>query len=98
MSDRRRKQISDQCKAIAHMATVLAQVHSDYASIFETSDGGLEGCEDMVGRRTTFFMEQLGDMLNATDTVTDEDEWINPILEEAQRLWPTKVDTIAKKP
>lgn len=85
MDDATRKQVADQCRAVAHMAKVIAQVHADYAKMFDA--GCADAIHEIVGRRTAEFLEELGDMLNGMDAVTEEDEWVNPIIREAQRRW-----------
>lgn len=87
--DEKQKQVADQCRAVAHMATALAQVHSDYAKMFEAG-GPVLNLTETVGKRTAHFMETLGDWLNGMDAVTQEDEFMAPIFREAQRLWPTQ--------
>ena len=37
----------------------------------------------------TFGWKTLGEMLNGMDAVMPEDEWVFPIFEKAQELWPT---------
>lgn len=90
MSDEQKmKQIADQCRAVAHMARALESVHRDYAMMFDDSPAFVASIADMVGRRTASFMEQLGDMLNAMDAVSEEDEWIEPVFRSAQEMWPS---------
>jgi hypothetical protein len=84
-----RKQVAAQCKAIAHMATAIAQINADYERML--SDPGskaLDGIEETVGERTAAWMETLGDMLNSIDAVEKEDAWMGPVFREAQRRWP----------
>ena len=89
MSDiEKRMQVAKQCRAVAHMATAMAAVHSDYARMFDGGVPAMDDIADIVGKRTAFFMEQLGDMINAMDAVVDEDDWVTPVFEEAQRRWP----------
>src|ERR1019366_4289967 len=83
-----REQIASQCKVVAHLARALAKVHDDYEKIILS--GHMDECAGQVGPRTASFMEQLGDMLNAMDAVTDDEEWTNPIFEKAQELWRTQ--------
>lgn len=86
MKDERRNQVVAQCRAVAHLATALAKVHSDYIDLMANTSH--DSWVEMVGSRTAAFMENLGDMLNGMDAVTKEDDWLNPIFKEAQRLWP----------
>lgn len=84
--DAKRAQVAAQCKVVAHLATALAEMHEDYAAMFQ---GGRAGSAiDMVGERTAKLMETLGDILNGMDAASEEDEWTHPIFAEAQRLWP----------
>ena len=85
----KRKQVALQCKAVSHMAKAIAEIYSDYEAMFER-DGGMRGLEDQVGKRTAAWMETLGDMLNGIDAAMPEDDWMAPVFEEAQRLWPQK--------
>jgi len=87
MIDEKRKQVSDQCRAVAHLATSLAQIYSDYAAMFAGDQ--MKGMEELVGKRTARQMDTLGDILNGMDAV-DEDEWLTPIYEKAHALWPPK--------
>lgn len=87
-TERLRKQVAAQCRAVSHMATAIAQVHDDLAGMMESGVGPWGDLLDIRGRFTTSRMEQLGDILNNMDAVEEEDAWINPIMEEAHRLWP----------
>ena len=84
--EEKRKQVAAQCRAVSHMANSLAQIYSDYDEMFER--GCMDSLIDQVGKRTAAWMETLGDMLNSIDAVTKEDEWMTPVFEEANRLWP----------
>ena len=86
----KRKQVAAQCRVVAHLASVLAQVHSDLADIHEAGPSGADEVLDLRGRWTAERMEVLGDILNGMDAVTTEDAWVNPIFKEAHRLWPTQ--------
>jgi len=82
------KQVALQCKAVAHLATAIAQIHTDYEKMF--GDGKMSGLADQVGKRTAAWMETLGEMLNSIDAAEEEDEWLEPIFREAQRRWLTE--------
>lgn len=84
------KQVADQCRVVAHLATALARVHSDYAALIEA--GSMSDLHDRIGRRSAALMERLGDILNGMDATSAEDEWTYPVFEEAQRLFPGEVD------
>jgi hypothetical protein len=81
-----RKQVADQCQLVAHLATALAGVHSDYERAIR--EGFMTPTLDMVGARTASFMEQLGEMLNGMDAVLPEDRVFNPVFHEAHKRWP----------
>ena len=85
-----RKQVEMQCRVVAHLAKNLAEVYGQMAEMFAA--GHCESIVDQVGDRTAAFMEKLGDMLNATDAVSEEDEWTAPIFEQAHKLWPHRSD------
>lgn len=84
------KQVSDQCRVVAHLATSIASVHSDYARLMEdpACGGAMRGIADQVGVRTASLMETLGNILNGMDAVTEDDDWTHPIFREAHRRWP----------
>lgn len=86
MSAKKRAQVIAQCDAVAHMATVIADLHRDRREILET--GRADSLIDITGRRTADLMEVLGNFLNGMDAVTEDDAWLSPIFAEAQRLWP----------
>jgi hypothetical protein len=90
MTDDKQKQVMMQCRVVAHLAEALRQVHDDYGRMFECAKPGdtALGLLDQVGQRTARWMETLGDMLNGIDAVEEEDAWVDPIFEEAHRLWP----------
>ena len=91
ISDERR-QVMAQCKAVAHLATIIAGIHGDYEKMFADEQlSGPDKIVDRVGERTAHLMETLGDILNGMDAATEEDAWLDPIFEEAHRRWPVKV-------
>lgn len=81
-----RKQVAEQCRAVAHMARAIAGVHDDYKQMFEA--GGLDSIMEIVGQRSAYLLEMLGDTLNGMDAVTEDDDWIGPVIRRAQELWP----------
>lgn len=83
-----RDQVAAQCKVVAHLARAIAGVHADYERLM--ASGRSDQLLDQVGRRTASFMERLGNMLNAMDAASEDDAWVDPIFEEAQRLWPAQ--------
>lgn len=96
-TQKKRRQVADQCRVIAYMADIIAKVHSDYARLFQ--DGaGMEGLEDRVGERTAVLMNTLGDILNGIDAVNEEDAWVNPIMERSRKVFPEKQCPTCNKP
>jgi hypothetical protein len=84
----KREQIVQQCVAVRHMARTIADIYGDMAILF--AEGRAEKISEIVGSESAALLETLGDILNGMDAVTEDDEWIDPIIEEAQRVWPTK--------
>lgn len=93
--EEKRKQVADQCKVVAHLATVLTEINSTNEAMIR--EGSLARILDIIGRRTAYQMEQLGDMLNAMDAAEEEDEWMDPIFEKAHQLWPQEDQSNAGK-
>jgi hypothetical protein len=85
----KRQQVSEQCRAVAHMATAIAKIYSDYEKLF-LDDRAMAGYEEQVGERTVCLLADLGDILNGGDAVTAEDAWVNPIMERARELFPER--------
>jgi hypothetical protein len=72
-----------QFKAVAHMAKVVAELHGPHMTR-HSSRGVLE----LQSVRANEIMEWLGDLLNAMDGVDDEEDgWMEPIFEEAHRIY-----------
>lgn len=82
-----REQIAKQCEAVAHMARALAQTHGDLAAIIRAG-GPVDVIAERIGASTAKRMETLGDMLNAMDAVTEDDDWLGPVFRAAQERWP----------
>lgn len=81
-----RNQVADQCRAVAHMAEALAELHIVLAPL--VAAGHSDGILYIQGERSASIMEQLGDMLNGMDAVDDKaDGWIFPIMERANRIF-----------
>jgi hypothetical protein len=89
--EKMREQVTAQYRVVAQLAQSLADVHSQLAP-FVGSGGHEDALLEMRGERSAEIMELLGDILNGMDAVDgDEDEWMNPVFHEAQRLWPSEV-------
>lgn len=73
------QQVSDQCRAVAHIAKTISDVHCDLAKVY--AQPGSDTLLNVVGRLTAERMETLGDMASGMDIVAPEDEWLTPIFE-----------------
>ena len=85
--DAKRKQVASQCRAIVHMAKAIAEIYEDYGRRYAVASPA-DKLLDVVGRRSAAHMESLGDILNSMDAVVEQDAWLDPIFDEAHRLWP----------
>jgi len=84
----KQEQMVEQLKAVAHLGNAIGKLYEELALVYSSvppRDGVLL---DVIGNRTASMMEALGDMLNATDSAVEDDEWLTPIFEEAHRIWP----------
>ena len=97
MISEKREQVAKQLEAVAHLATVLAEVSSNLVKMYrDPARKGPDKLIEIVGDRTARQMEVLGDMLNGMDATTEEDEWLTPIYETAHRLWPQTHPGVAR--
>lgn len=91
MTDDLNKQVALQCKAVVHMAEAIAEVYRMKQNRHEAGGKAADDLADLVGRWSAETMETLGDILNGMDAVDDSvDGWIEPVIREAQRRWPTR--------
>ena len=82
-----RQQVGAQYRAVVHMATALATVHSQIAPMINA--GVADELLPMRGERSAEIMEVLGNILNGMDANDpDEDSWIDPIFAKAHELFP----------
>jgi hypothetical protein len=82
-----RAQAIEQCRAVAHMARSLAQVHEARALILQRVD---DAPVEIIGESSAEIMERLGDTLSNMDAVDGaEDAWLDPVFERAQERWPS---------
>jgi len=79
------QQIVDQCRAIAHIAVQIANIHAELATIYEKNIP--ENILMVVGKRTAGLMEQLGDIMNGMDAVDTDDAWLDPIFDRSQSMF-----------
>lgn len=82
-----RRQVAEQCRAVAHMARAIAEVHEELIPLY-LSEFGAPDLMEIIGKRTAGLLEVLGDIMNNMEVVTECDAWIDPIIAEAQRRWP----------
>lgn len=88
-NEEKRAQVIAQCKVVVHLATALANVHSDKAQLLKT--GRLDDLIEMNGERSASIMETLADILNGMDAVdAEEDAWTDPVFKLAHQLWPSQ--------
>ena len=74
----------DQCRAVVQLASSFAEVYAARAAIV-AHDAKLS---DLIGDASASAMEWLGDELNAMEGITEDDLWLDPIFEAAQKRWP----------
>lgn len=79
--DLKHQRVSDQCRAISHIAKTISDVHSDLARVHALH--GDDAHINFVGRLTAERMEALGNIANDMDIVESEDKWVNAIFEAA---------------
>lgn len=91
MNDKR-KQVADQCRAVAHLCKGMREVFSDFAKMFD-SDADMGLLVDMKGQETAALMEYLGDCMNEMDAVAEADEWMGPIFKRAHQMFPAQLST-----
>lgn len=91
MSEHKRNQVADQCKAIAALCTQIAEVYASKESLFRS--GHMDVLLDQVGKDSAGLMEYLGDTANGMDIVEPEDEWMSPIFEAAHAMFPMTAAT-----
>lgn len=85
-----REQVAAQYRAVIHLCKALSSVHEQTVQLVEEFYD--EPFLRMVGERTAYIMEDLGNILNNMDAVdADEDDWMLPVFEEAHRLFPLAV-------
>lgn len=78
-------QVFNQCRAVAHMARALAEVHDARAVILRHNPD----LEEVIGSGTAELMELLGDALSNMDAVGhEEDGWLDEVFEKAHARWP----------
>jgi hypothetical protein len=93
--ERKRQQVADQCRVVAHLCAALAQVCREQEAVYR--GGHADQILDIVGERTARQMELLGNELNNMDAVDDaEDAWMDPIFDRAHEMFP--VEAMADEP
>lgn len=86
--DERQEQMIAQCKAVAHMASALAEVYRMKAEAYALREQEPDFVE-LIGKWSASHMETIGNILNGMDAIDeDEDDWIAPVFEKAHEFWP----------
>ena len=70
--------VSDQCRVVAHFARAIATVFDDKAAVAVLGEARV--LWPMWTDQSDDLIEQLGNILNGMDAVTDEDAWTFPIV------------------
>lgn len=84
----KQKQVVQQYQVVAELGEIIASLAKDHIRLLEADLDLDDGLLDVKGNITAAWMEQLGDILNGADAVTDEDKWMEPIFEKAQEMFP----------
>jgi len=71
------------------MAKALAEIHEQVALTIHLHPDDV--MLDFRGTRSRYLMEMLGDALNNMDAVADEDAWMNPVFEQARKMFPLAI-------
>ena len=80
------EQLKSQYKAVAHLARSMANLCDEMSTIADLDN--FQNIVDIQGERTHYWMDQLGTMLDSCDAVSEDDEWIAPLYDEARRIFP----------
>ncbi len=88
-----------QCKAVAHLAQAVANVHTDKAAFLATAPSAADRLVGHLGPQTAAIMETLGDILNDMDAVDEEeDAWVTPIFAAARARWGASTPRLTPDP
>lgn len=83
----KQQQIVEQCRAVSALAAHLSKVHAELAELYGVALPA--GVVEIVGQRTAWMMEELGNMLNEMDAVQDSDvAAINEVFDRAHAMFP----------
>lgn len=85
--DAKRKQVVAQYNVIVHMASTIAKLYADKASLYADNCISVDELVEMEGESSLSLMDTLGNILNNRDAVTEEDEWAFPVLERGQEMF-----------
>lgn len=82
----KREQIESQYRAVAHMASAIAALHTELLTALPVYPDDML---DFIGARSADYMDTLGSILNAMDAHDPEaDAWLDPVFEQAYQMWP----------
>ena len=88
MSEAKRAQVADQCKAIAALCGQIAEVYAMKEAMFR--GGHIDELLNRVGEDSASLMEDLGNVVNNMDIVEPEDAWMTPIFAGAHSMFPVE--------
>lgn len=81
-----REQVAQQCDVVVHMGTVLANLFRELA--IDVRQGRVSLMLHSTGKESAQIMNELGNILNDMDAVSEDDAWTTPIFDKASELWP----------
>lgn len=73
----------ENCRAVVHLLLALARVYVANASTVAHNPT----LADQIGYAASRVMEWLGDEINATDAVDEDDEWLDSVFAATQERW-----------
>lgn len=79
-------QVAKQCRAVVSLATAISELHSDLEKVVVSGSASL--ILDQIGNRTAALMETLGNVLNETDAVSEDDDALDDVFAAAQKMFP----------
>lgn len=89
--EEKKKQVSAQYWVCATLASDIARLCYEIARMYDAghvSDAAIRDVLEQQGKRSHFWMNELGDMQNAVDAVPDGREWMDKYFEKARELFP----------
>jgi hypothetical protein len=93
-TEAQRQQVAAQYRAVAHLATAIAEIHSD--QVESTEAGVHDRLATMRGPRSHRLMVDLAEWLDALGALGadgDKDDWLGPVFDTAESMFPLGVAT-----